>query len=209
MSTATLELLSRFLDGELTPSERRRVERLLEDDADAQRLLEGLSRVRSGLSSLPELEVPPHLGAVVRRGVVAETEERTVWQRLDRQLKRWSIDPSFLPALAVIVAVGTMLYLLAQGTARIERDGGPLILSAPPGAELPIETTAAAGRELRREGELWIEIGADTTAPARVLRGTELDGWLAARPELAELRPLGVVVIEVDGEVVRLDFAAD
>ncbi len=208
--TATLELLSRFLDGDVDEAERRRAEELLESDDEARRIYDGLTRVRGQLAALPETEAPPHLGALVRQRVASETLETTVWNRLERQIRRWLFDPSFLPAFAVLVALAAMIYVLAQGLARVEQAHEPLILSAPEGTEFPQDRTAIGAREFVREDDRWIEVGLTSADdPARVLAGEELEAWLADRPELEGLRELGQVVLTADDTVVRLDFGSD
>ncbi len=213
-STDTLELLSRFLDGDVDEPERVRAESLLQEDAEARRLYEGLARVRGRLADLPEVTAPAHLGALVQQRLAVEADEVTVWGRLDRQLRRWLLDPSFLPAFAVLLALAAMIYALSFGIARFERDSGPVILSAPeavtaPEGRAPARSRALASREFVRRGELWVEAGLVPAAPdLPVLSGAELEEWLTGHRELAALEPLGVVIVEVEGAAIGLDFTA-
>ncbi|MDM9379502.1 zf-HC2 domain-containing protein [Chlorogloeopsis sp. ULAP01] len=47
------ELLSAYLDGEVTAAERKQVEQLLANDADVQRLYDRLLKLRQGLRTMP------------------------------------------------------------------------------------------------------------------------------------------------------------
>ncbi|MBX3393892.1 MAG: zf-HC2 domain-containing protein [Phycisphaerae bacterium] len=63
-----LEQLSAYLDGELTPTERAEVERLIEQDADARVYLSELRRVSRWIGDLPRLRGPePMTGAILER----------------------------------------------------------------------------------------------------------------------------------------------
>ncbi|MEX0936646.1 MAG: zf-HC2 domain-containing protein [Pirellulales bacterium] len=65
------ELISAYLDGELTPAEREEVERALRDDAESQRLLEDFRALRARLQSLPR----PALGEDFHRQVLQRAEK--------------------------------------------------------------------------------------------------------------------------------------
>lgn len=208
---ATVELLSRYLDGQLAGAERTRVEELIAADGEARRIYEGLGQVRGSLQQLANAAPPFHLAALVERRVALAAEESGLWHRVGR-LRGWLFDSPVLPSLAVVLALGGMLYTLAYGLERLERGREPIILSAPPGVVEP-ELIAVARRTLRREESRWVEsrLGSSEvgSAPRFEFSAAETSAWLARHPELVELRALGAVVLELDGEVVELVFAAD
>ncbi len=55
------ELISAFLDGELTDAERARVERALSEDANCRRTWNELQVLRENLQSLPMYEIDPDI----------------------------------------------------------------------------------------------------------------------------------------------------
>jgi anti-sigma-K factor RskA len=75
------ELLSAYLDGEVTAAERARVQQLLATDADMQRLHDRLLKLRQGLQKLPvpPAETTPHQTA------------QQVFSRLDRRRTRRTV----------------------------------------------------------------------------------------------------------------------
>ena len=64
--------LSAYLDGELSPEQTQRVEKLLAESAEARSQFDGLSRISEGLSDLPRAAAPETLVASIQR----ETERR-------------------------------------------------------------------------------------------------------------------------------------
>ncbi len=61
------ELLSAYLDGELSADQRQRVERLISESAECRQVYEELCALRASLSSLPRHKVGDDLGARVLR----------------------------------------------------------------------------------------------------------------------------------------------
>lgn len=61
------ELISAYLDDELSADERRRAEELLVDRADLRRLFDELRSLREGLKGLPSYRLEPEFGAGVLR----------------------------------------------------------------------------------------------------------------------------------------------
>ncbi len=67
------ELLSAFLDGEVTADERARVEQLLQSDGDARDQYERLRQMRRGLGALPkQIKLPDDFAARVLQAAFAE-----------------------------------------------------------------------------------------------------------------------------------------
>ncbi len=61
------ELISAFLDGEVTPEQQARVEERLVDNAEDRRLFEEMRAMRNGLQSLPRHELDRDLSEIVLR----------------------------------------------------------------------------------------------------------------------------------------------
>ena len=213
MREATVELLSRYLDGDLEPAERRRAEGLMAEDAEAREIYEGLRRVRGALGQLGEQAPPPHLGVLVQRRVALEAEDSSLWKRVDSRLRRFLVEPAMLPAFAVVIALAAMVYVLAHGLDRFERSREPVILRPDPAVLEEPAPHQIDGRVFEYQGDRWVERGLDGEAAAvapRVYIGTsEVEGWKLAHPELADVPSLGAVVLRLDGEVVELVFERD
>ncbi|MEO0532972.1 MAG: transcriptional regulator [Cyanobacteria bacterium P01_A01_bin.123] len=71
------ELLSAYLDGEVTADERRQVNRWLADDAHAQCLYQRLLRLRQGIGQLP----------IPTQDTCVEATIQTVFARIQRRLR--------------------------------------------------------------------------------------------------------------------------
>ena len=67
MSLPDEELISAFLDDELSPEERVRAEQLLTERADLRRLLDDLRGLREGLRALPSYALGEEFGSLVMR----------------------------------------------------------------------------------------------------------------------------------------------
>jgi anti-sigma factor RsiW len=206
---ATVELLSRYLDGDLSAAEHQRVDAWIEADEKVREIYDGLSRVRGSLARLADAAPPSHLDVTVQRRVALEIERTGLWSQVDRGL-RWALAPATLPVFAVILALAAMLYVLANGLARFERPREPLFLPAPPGTVAAPESLEVAGRVLTLRRDRWVESGlepAEIEAARRVEVGAaERPEWIGRRPELAPAAELGTVLLRLDGEVVELVF---
>jgi len=207
---ATVELLSRYLDGDLNPTERQQVEDLMKSDAATAEIYEGLRQVRGSLGQLADSAPPAHLGVLVRRRVVLEAEESGLWQRVDARLRRFLVEPAMLPAFAVVLALAAMVYVLASGLDRFERAREPLILRPPPEAVRAPAPKEIGGRTFEFQGDRWIELGVDAelaaSAPRVRVRWQESAEWQLAHPDLPGVADLGAVVLDLGGEVVELVF---
>lgn len=207
---ATVELLSRFLDDDVTPAERRRAESLIAVDPEARAIYQGLRGVRGALAELGDAEPPGHLGALIERRVALEAERSGLWARVDLGLRRFLVEPAMLPAFAVVLALAAMIYLLASGIDRFDRSQEPRILRPPPESLRLQAPRQIAGRTFRFEGDRWIEEGVSSEAAAHAERQSvspaEIENWVRARPELAGLPELGAAVLVLDGKVVEVVF---
>lgn len=104
------ELLSAFIDGEVTAAERRQVQALLDSDPQMQCLYSRLIKLRQGLQKMP---VP--VGATAQ-----DTAQQVFWQIDRRRMKRAiicggaAIAAVFVTALSGIISGSRSIPQLAQ-----------------------------------------------------------------------------------------------
>lgn len=121
------ELLSAYLDGEVTAAERREVETWLEHDPETQRLYERLLNLRQGIGMLP---IPPQ-----------EPVERTiqqVYQRIHRRSQRRALVWGGSAIAAVFVgAIATLPNSPIAQLARITKIEPLMVAINDPVVEIP------------------------------------------------------------------------
>ncbi len=126
------EMLSAYLDNELSAEERARVEQWLDTDAEYRQLHEELRAVRADLQALPRHELADDLGpAVVRKA------ERAVLSGQERSAGGAAIEPSsrasgnwwnrsrrifVWPAIAVAAALMVALFDTQRGPDEMDRE---------------------------------------------------------------------------------------
>lgn len=207
---ATVELLSRFLDDDLSPEERGRVETLLESSESSRRTLEDLRAVARQLAELEVHPPPPHLRQALRRLPALEAERSRLMASVHRQVARWIQASHLLPAFAVTLAMASIVYMLAEGVARRGEDRIQVILT--PSEQAPPELLELAGRTFEQRADGWIEAGiseAEAAAPDEVVVEDAARAWLAGRAELAPLGELsGTVLLRVEGRIVAIHLRA-
>jgi hypothetical protein len=98
------QLLTAFVDGELSARQRRHVERLLRRSSEARRLLHHLKKDSRSLRSLPR----PHLETDLSAPVLRTIRER----RLSPRRRVPEKAPAFLPAWAGIAAAAAVLFAI-------------------------------------------------------------------------------------------------
>ena len=199
------ELLSRYLDDDLEEADRRRLEAALERDPALRRELEGLRAVVAQLGDLERPAVPLELGGRVARLARLEARRTGLWERGHALLERHVLSSTLLPAFAVVLALGAILYVLSEGVSRLPEHGTRLVVA--PG-EAVGSRREVAGRLFAAVAGGWREVGLESggVAPRRVA-GEELADLVADRPELRQLAALGgAVQLRLDGEPVTLVF---
>jgi hypothetical protein len=144
------ELLSAWLDGELTPDEESRVAALLETDADARAELSGLRAARAMVRELPPVEPPfGFYERMLRSGEpIARRDDRALGSRRSRRRS------GGLAGLAV-AAVAASFVLLAGLTPAVDR------------LVPPVEAFAARHEQMAVAPDLGstIPTGSDVEAP--------------------------------------------
>lgn len=118
------ELLSAYLDGEVTATERKQVEEWLANDASVQCLYARLLKLRQGLRTLP---VP----------TAEQSPEATVQQVLTRLRRRSRLNWMLGSAAVAACAIGAVSGLLSGGGSRVPQ------LAQRPEIQ-PIQTSSAS-----------------------------------------------------------------
>jgi anti-sigma factor RsiW len=93
------ELLSAYLDGEVTAAERRQVEELLSNDQSVQKLYRRLLSLRQGLRNIPVPEQQP----------VEETVQQVLSKLRRRSQRLWLVRGAAIAACAIGAVSGLML----------------------------------------------------------------------------------------------------
>jgi anti-sigma factor RsiW len=119
------ELLSAYIDGEVSGQERAEVEALLAESEEARRVLAELREAAAALRTLPREPAPPFILAditarIERDELLGSDDEATVVHRYPRR-PIWSL----LGAAAFIgIAIGGGLYVSSELSQRGERNAG-------------------------------------------------------------------------------------
>jgi predicted anti-sigma-YlaC factor YlaD len=99
------DLLSSYLDDDLSREETRLVEKHLESCADCRELMEYLRRAQAAMRSLPEIEVPADL--LQRLNAIPSCKSRF------RSSLDWLMRPSLQPALGAAAIFLTLFSIYA------------------------------------------------------------------------------------------------
>ncbi|MEM6794222.1 MAG: zf-HC2 domain-containing protein [Acidobacteriota bacterium] len=216
---AQVEMLSAYLDGELRPDEKARVEALLERDPGARQQLEGMRSMVSGLGSLERLAPPPTLGQDVTRRIALQGERRSLLDRVEDGLSGLQGQSNIFLMFALIFSLAAITFLFVQGLER-SRDGllpvtsGGAAVQDDPEAEDALRRQIATASSVviaghlfqRMEDGLWVEdgLGAEEIAAARPIDLARQPAWLEERPRLRGVAMLGRCVLRYEGEILEL-----
>ncbi|MEM1206424.1 MAG: hypothetical protein AAGN66_24540 [Acidobacteriota bacterium] len=197
---AEAEQLSAYIDGQLGPEEREKIERLLEQDDDVRLRYEGMRRVTTGLGHLERLAPPPSLGQAVARRVALEGEHRSLLDRIEGGLSHFERQPSTFLMFSLVFALSLIILFFAWG---IDKRG-----ASPPIVPLVLEQgdqVTVQGIVFEQvSGGLWVQEGIDPAAPAEPLDLDSEEGRriLAERPELHSIILfLRYAHLDIEGEV--------
>ncbi len=211
-SHATAELLSAYLDRQLVEPEARQLEDHLDRCQDCHVRLEGLRKVVKDLHNLEQLATPLSLEQTVARRIALSDPRESVFDRFEHGMSIFNRQSPMLALFAVIIALAFFIYIFSYTLHQRQTATTPVVFEDLPAALAPPaegDRLIAAGRDLIRGADgVWVEEGLDAGAASRVIAIDSEDGraFLAAHPELASLADVEHgVVLEVDGEVVRLE----
>ncbi len=145
MSHAPVEMLSSYLDGELSRERRLRVERHLQDCEECRHRLDGLHRVVQRLEGLGRISPIPYLEQQVLQSAATREQEESLRDRLERGAGRLHIERwVWLPTFGMVVALVTIIYLFSWAL-QSQNQGLPVVLDVEsPASEAPEEDTPVA-----------------------------------------------------------------
>ena len=168
------ELLSAYIDGELSPRERVRLEERLAADPELRQRLEGLRRTVALVRELPQVRAPRNF--LLTPAMVAPTRPRPA-------LRRW-----LAPALTFATAVSGLLCVVTLTASLLAH--GPSLGGA--GAPAPPPGEAALEETVEQEGE---PLAFAPTAPREVAGAEESEAVVEATEEAqrAEQPTVGMV----------------
>ncbi len=176
------ELLSGFIDGELTQRQLTEVNRLIAHDPDIAKRLDGLKKCKSLLGSLPSAEAPADMLediklALERRTLLSQSvhsRERLTGARhlLFRQVL------SAAAMLALVAILGAVIYIIVAGTGNARHQFASEDLVKPTAKAKPVKST-----------------GAEKTAPRPVVAAVA--GGFTGRLELKTNAPVAVNAVIV------------
>jgi hypothetical protein len=168
------ELLSAYVDNELTPSERAAVEERLRTDEGARQTLAELQRAADALKALPARRLGRDLSANIWAAIDAQKNDaqKTVESAVVTLPSRDAAGPSGkgrgLIWAALAIAAALMLMVLRPGAEL--RDEGSVARTAPqPNAKAPKDPKADP-RDLARVESVGVDAGATSAASQEQVR---------------------------------------
>lgn len=212
-TSITPNQLSAYLDGELSTSEARALERRLESDAEGRERLEGMRSVIDGLRGLEPISPPPTLDHMVARQIALEKDRHGMLDQLEARLDVLNRHNPMLALFGVVIALGLFILMFSQALQRKKE--------APTQVEWVFPDQSPDARARHIDGtrlelfdrvffwaeDVWRERGIDEGAAEQVIDLATEQGrdWLAAHPDLAALAGAeDPVVLVVDGVVVHV-----
>ena len=234
MRHASVEVLSSYLDGELTAVRRRQVARHLDECQECRHRLEGLHGVVENLEGLGRISPAPFLEQQVIRRAAASAHRQSLMDRLEKGASRLHIERwVWMPTFGMVIALVSIIYLFSWGLERRNQALPEVFNDETP--ELESSENVESPQRLREESRLgdvsdealsprtarvgdrsfelvdglWIEKGVDPGAPSLSVDPVEAVApeWLEQLPSLAELNRLGGPVrLRVGDRLVQLEF---
>jgi len=207
-----VELLSTYLDHQLSHREQSRVEEHLEQCEDCRERLTSLQRVVGNLQAMERLAPPVHLGAHLLRLTSLKASQPTLVQRLEQGASRFNLQPSIVPIFAIVVALIVIIYMLSWGLHRQATGRIPVHLE-PDNAmveSLGMESSRQiAGRTFNLTDGVWVEEGLAGEIVVETMSRSDprVQEWLAEGPEAREIAALGDRVrLTMGSRVVEVRF---
>lgn len=209
----TPDQLSAYLDGELSKSEARALERRLENDAEGRERLEGMRGVVDGLRGLEPISPPPTLDHMVARQIALEKDRRGMLDQLEARLDVLNRHNPMLALFGVVIALGLFILMFSQALQRKKE--------APTQVEWVFPDQSPDARARHIDGtrlelldrvffwaeDAWRERGIAQGATEQLIDLATPEGraWLAEHPDLAVLEGADdPVVLVVGGDIVRV-----
>ena len=169
------ELLSAYLDGELTADERAEVERLLEADPTARRALDELRSLSAALRALPRAKLDEDLNErvlcmaaqrMLLEGPSTDDRSSDIVPR-ERSIFGRLLQPRVLAyaGITIAVAVAAMLVERRQNAPRLGRSGGEPVLARRDSDTVPKSKTKPLA-----ERPLAAELSAEAERPPKANR---------------------------------------
>ena len=234
MRHASVEVLSSYLDGELTSDRRRQVELHLDECQECRHRLEGLHGVVENLERLGRISPAPFLERQVLHSAATSAYPQSLMDRLEKGASRLHIERwVWMPTFGMVIALVSIIYLFSWGLERrnhglpvVFNDETPEVKSADnlgspqrlrqesmlgeaPDEALSPRTAQVGDRSFELVDGLWIEKGVDPRAPSMSVDPVETGApeWLEQLPNLAELERLGGPVrLRIGDRLVQLEF---
>jgi hypothetical protein len=154
------ELLSAYLDREVSLREARALEAHLETCIHCRRRLDELQRTVGSLTRLERAAPPPWLGQRVRRAL--EAPPPSFWQRFVIPLLRVPLRSPIGSTLSMAVALGIIALVASAGQSGTPRAfvNYPGPVDDPNWQIMPETTIEVADREfVQRADDVWVEKG--------------------------------------------------
>jgi hypothetical protein len=175
----TIEELSTYIDAELSPEQRRRVDGHVSSCEKCRDRLRGLRSVHHSVRRLTMVEPPPTLGWQVRKRLELEARRPSTAQLLEERLSQLIKQPLYAPLFAMVMALAIISYLLSVGVAR-QSGSTTRIVASPPGRGLEApriedESRAAAGAASESAMEVPSDVSAAGTGDDAVGRAESLE----------------------------------
>lgn len=186
------ELLSSFIDGELSPRQRTEVQRMAADDAEVARRLRQLQNCKTMFSSLPPAEAPGDLLEQIRQSL----ERKTLLQEQPVVVRRSAggihlVFRKFVAAAAMISLLAVLGAIVYQIVAPVSGPGTSPVaidLSAKPVVpEAARSTPAMLVADTGLSGRLELQTAAFVSTDAFIKRAIGTCGLV----DLAEADPAG------------------
>lgn len=169
------ELLSAYLDDEVSPAEAQSLENHLATCESCRVRLAGMRRTIHRIGAVERPAPPPWLAQRVRRHVL-EAARPSLWMQLRQALLQLSLQSRLSSALSMTLTLAVLVFLLAHDVDRQEQQPEPEAVRALPAAgrpapsdtaivvleeEILVTTSEVAGRTFVREedGEIWVQAG--------------------------------------------------
>jgi hypothetical protein len=147
MSHVSVEMLSSYLDGELTRERRIRVERHLQGCEQCHHRLAGLRRAVQSIEGLGRISPTPYLEQRVLRIAAARERQESLLDRLERGAGRLHIERwVWLPTFGLVIALASIIYLFSWALHR-QNQGLPVVLDVESPVSEAAEETTAPGEE--------------------------------------------------------------